>query len=838
MKKSNLGIKARIQTGVIFLFMIIFPISLISQTPTTQDCLAAIAVCDYIYVEDSTAAGYGAFFEIPYGGNGCPTGHCMDGEKNSRWYIWTVIESGTLRFQITPQVQTDDYDWAVFNLTTYDCEHIYSHPGWMMVSCNAAGGPGYQGTTGISTLHGGTLACNNGGSTNKWSSDLPVVEGETYALCISDWTQTPGGYTLDFTSSTAVIFDDQKPYIELIYEDDIIECGTNEVSFRFNENVKCSSIGYQDFILYGPGGPYTSDSLFGNNCEQGGTGEKEFTLYFSPPIYQAGEYRLKIKSLSFISDACNNFATPDTYPFDVDLDSPDADAGEDTDVPYAGTTNLDGDASGGSGSYGYHWEPAGMLIDADIPTPTTISMTATTEFILTVTDESSSCRGEDTVLVTVIGGPLDVNIGASTTEICEGEIVNLFAYPNGGSGSYTYTWTSNPSGFNSNLKDPSDFPVQTTTYYLEVNDGITITNNEILITVNPKPSGYAGPDQTINVGTSTTLDGSGSGGTGDFTYYWEPASYLVQNDIPNPQTVVLTDPTVFILIIEDEKGCTAEPDDVLVNTEGTNLAALPWADPPEICVGEQVTISSNATGGGGEYTYKWTSDPPGLNSDDAGFVVSPGVTTRYDLILKDQYGNEVAGHVVVTVNPLPSIDLMPDEGYPIGQDTISVCVRDSVLLDAGQDNDPPGTIYFWDNNYEGRYYKATTNGNWLDWQTHTVQVKNGTTFCENTATITILFDFNQCAIGVPETIMRLEEAVELHPNPNNGTFNIFVKEDIADLEIKIFDISGRLVFEYHWIGNHPKGESASVDTDGLEKGLYIVHLGSGSRNVVKRMIIQ
>jgi len=499
---------------------------------------------------------------------------------------------------------------------------------------------------------------------------------------------------------------------------------------------------------------------------------------------------------------------------------------------------LDGNADGGSGSYGYHWEPAGLLIDPDIPTPTTISMTATTEFILTVTDESSSCIGEDTVLVTVIGGPLDVNIGASTTEICQGEIVDLFAYPNGGTGSYTYSWTSDPPGFTSNLKEPSDFPVLTTTYYLEVSDGITITNDEIMVTVNPKPSGDAGPDQTINVGTSTTLSGSGSGGSGNYAYQWEPTSFLVQNDIPNPQTLVLVDPVVFTLIIEDEKGCISEPDNVLVNTEGTNLAALPWAEPPEICVGEQVTVSSNATGGGGEYSYTWSSDPPGFNSDDASFVVTPGITTRYDLILKDQYGNEVSGHVVVTVNPLPYIDLMPDDAYPIGSDTISVCVRDSVILDAGQDNDPPGTIYFWDNNYEGRYYKATTNGNWLEWQTHTVEVRNGTTSCENTAAITILFDFNQCAIGIPETVVRLEEAVELHPNPNNGTFNISIKEDIADLEIKIFDVSGRLVFEYDWTGHHPKGESVSIDTDGLEKGLYIVHLGSGSRNVIKRMIIQ
>jgi len=87
----------------------------VAQTPTTQDCLGAIAVCDFIYIEEQTASGNGNYNEIPTTQT-CPL-HCMDGEKNSRWYIFTVLESGALRFEITPQVSTDDYDWSVFNLT-------------------------------------------------------------------------------------------------------------------------------------------------------------------------------------------------------------------------------------------------------------------------------------------------------------------------------------------------------------------------------------------------------------------------------------------------------------------------------------------------------------------------------------------------------------------------------------------------------------------------------------------------------------------------------------------------------------------------------------------------
>lgn len=820
---------------IALLLVMITNLVLAQDPPTTQDCLGAIPVCDYIYEEENTATGYGNYFEIPNGGNNCPDGHCMDGEKNSRWYVFTVVVSGDLRFQITPQSQSDDYDWAVFNISQYKCQDIYAHPEWLIASCNAAG---YLGSTGISTSNGGTQDCNIGGNTNKWNADLPVYEGETYVLVVSDWTQTPGGYTLNFSTSTAIIFDDQQPFIDEIDGDLITDCGTNELTFRFNENVKCSSVGKNDFKLTGPGGPYTLDSIYGENCSLGGANEKEYTLYFTPAIYRGGNYTLEIMNLSFISDACNNYASPDTYDFEITLNAPLADAGQDVDIAYAGSTTLDGTATGGSGNYSYHWEPADLLDFPNSPNPTTVSLTSSTLFTLTVNDESSACVGEDDMWVNIVGGPLGVVLDASSTLLCQDEIVNLFAYPDGGSGNYSFSWTSVPSGFTSDIQNPSDFPSVTTTYKLEITDGITTINDEIIIEVNAKPSAGAGADQTINEGTSTTLEGTAIGGSGVYFYHWEPASFLVQNDIPSPQTTVLNDPVVFTLVVTDENGCESEPDNVLVNTEGPALQALPLADPPNVCVGSNVLVKANATGGGGDYTYSWTSSPTGFTSDKPEFIVNPEQTTRYDLLLTDQFGNEFTGHIVVNVNELPVIDLIPENMVPSGIDTVIVCVRDSVRLDAGFEDDPAGTIYFWNENYSGRYYKAMSNGNWLDWQTHTVAVENGTTKCKNSGKITLVFDFKQCAIGVPETAVEIDEAIELHPNPANGQFTLSLNQKLSDLRITIFDLSGRKVYEQFWDGKHEKGQSTTVDANVLENGLYIVWLNSNGKSSVKRIIVQ
>jgi hypothetical protein len=301
---------------------------------------------------------------------------------------------------------------------------------------------------------------------------------------------------------------------------------------------------------------------------------------------------------------------------------------------------------------------------------------------------------------------------------------------------------------------------------------------------------------------------------------------------------VLYDAVVFTLLVEDEQGCVSDPDNVLINTEGPALAATPFTETPEICRGETVAVSANATGGGGEYTYQWTSDPPGFTSDQAGFTDSPNQDIRYDLVLTDQFDNQVSAHINITVNQLPQIDLIP-QGTPVyGEDSIIVCVRDSVWLDAGQDEDPQGTVYFWNSNYEGRYYRATTNGNWIDIQTHAVEVEHGVTGCRNEEQITILFDYNQCEIFIPETTYSPGLDIDLYPNPNSGLFTLTLNEDLRDVRVLIFDIGGRMVYQKDWQGQLPTGEQKRFNTEQLEEGVYFVQITSGNKTANKRMVIQ
>jgi hypothetical protein len=487
----------------------------------------------------------------------------------------------------------------------------------------------------------------------------------------------------------------------------------------------------------------------------------------------------------------------------------------------------------------YSWTPAELLNNPNIPNPTTVSLTSSAFFYLQVTDLGTSCYGRDTVRVNVMGGPLGIQVSAYPTEICIGEQVDLLVMADGGSGSFSIEWTSNPEGFESGLNNPVVYPQETTTYMVKVTDIVTneFRTDEVLVTVKPMPLANAGPDQVINEGTTTQLNGSATGGSGLYIYSWEPAGLVSNPNIPNPVTAILTEPTIFTLMVMDQNGCAGQPDFVLINPAGDGLSVFAFANPGAICLGGTATISAQATGGGGTYTYSWTSVPPGFTSDQSVIQVSPVGTTRYNVLVNDGF-TSVTDFTTVTVNPLPLINLIPDNAVIYGQDTIVVCVRDSVVIDAGNDGDPQGTQYYWSNGLLGRTITTTTNGNWIDIQTFGVNVTTGGTGCQSQGQITIIFDFNQCNIDIPERRPDLQQLISVFPNPSNGEFTLQTFEDLKWLNIRIVDQKGRVIFADESRKPLYVGNPRTINIGHAGTGVFTLLLQSDSAIDTRKLVTQ
>ncbi|MEI6457120.1 MAG: T9SS type A sorting domain-containing protein, partial [bacterium] len=90
----------------------------------------------------------------------------------------------------------------------------------------------------------------------------------------------------------------------------------------------------------------------------------------------------------------------------------------------------------------------------------------------------------------------NVILSADPDSLCLKDLgsTQLNSEPSGGSGSYTYSWTSNPTGFISSEKSPVTSPEVTTYYLCTVDDGTQTKTDSVLVTVIAPPNVFAGND--------------------------------------------------------------------------------------------------------------------------------------------------------------------------------------------------------------------------------------------------------------------------------------------------------------------------------------------------------
>ncbi len=588
--------------------------------------------------------------------------------------------------------------------------------------------------------------------------------------------------------------------------------------------------------------PYTSGTISGNAsiCEGEGadlnfnlTGESPWNITYtangtnaqtiiansSPHVITVYPTTNTVYQISHLEDINCEGETFDSVTVNVDPVA-QVNAGQDETIPYGTYTTLNGQASGGSGSYSIHWEPAQKLVDPAVLSPQTVNLTESTLFTLTVTDNQGNCPNNDEVLVTIEGGALGCNPVADPLAICFGETSQLQALPTGGSGDYTYEWSSNPSGFNSEIPNPEVAPTETTTYMVNIHDGFNTETGSVTVIVHELPVADAGPNQTIPHGTNTNLSGTASGGSGAYAYHWEPAGKLVDPDVADPETNNLVATTLFTLTITDmQTSCICgDPAQMTVTVSGDALSVSPAASPEEMCLGESTQLFALGGGGSGSYGYSWSS-ASGFYSSEENPMVSPLETTLYTITIDDGF-NQATGTVAVTVYDVPVVYL--------GSDT-SVCVYDTIILDAGN----PGASHLWSNGSTEQTIKAGSTGIGFDIKTYSVIVTNDNG-CETEETITVFFDFSQC-LGI--TAHEYFGTIYIYPNPNDGNFSLRVENYSGDLDIMVTDLTGKVLYREQSTGIRGSFKK-ELHLNELPTGVYLIRLMSDSHIYHEKIIIR
>jgi hypothetical protein len=262
-----------------------------------QDCFGAIPICQTTY---STTASYTGSGNIPNEINNAYS--CLSsGEKNDVWYLFRTHSAGTISFSITPVNVADDYDWAVFNITQKSCSNIYNDSS-MEVSCNYDANIGCNGVTG---------ANGNFGPCGQTESVISVLANESYLINISNYSSSQSGYTIDFSASTALIFDVTPPHAS----NDTIACTQTSLKVKFNEPVLCSTLtsSGSDMILADDNGNLQIPvSITFVGCDSAHPYITEAELFFAQPFAGSNNFYLLAANGSdgnTISDLCGNFVS-------------------------------------------------------------------------------------------------------------------------------------------------------------------------------------------------------------------------------------------------------------------------------------------------------------------------------------------------------------------------------------------------------------------------------------------------------------------------------------------------------------------------------------------------
>ena len=203
---------------------------------------------------------------------------------------------------------------------------------------------------------------------------------------------------------------------------------------------------------------------------------------------------------------------------------------------------------------------------------------------------------EISIPITMTVSEVAVTLIADNEVICMGETVNITSTMVGGSGTFTYTWTSDPPGFTSSEPNITVIPEVTTTYICEVFDGTITVSNQVMITVNPLPSVSLGDDSSICAGNSVILDA----GAGLAAYLWSTGA--------TTQTITVDVTGEYSVTVTNEFGCTANDSYVLT------VLAIPVK--PAITTGPasvdnlEASISTYTCGVVADAaSYQWTITP-------------------------------------------------------------------------------------------------------------------------------------------------------------------------------------------------------------------------------------
>ncbi|PKP22362.1 MAG: hypothetical protein CVU05_04230 [Bacteroidetes bacterium HGW-Bacteroidetes-21] len=298
-------------------------------------------------------------------------------------------------------------------------------------------------------------------------------------------------------------------------------------------------------------------------------------------------------------------------------------------------------------------------------------------YTVTVTNVDG-CTAHDDVIVTFNPLPA-INLGADIS-VCSGTPVTL----NAGTAS-SYLWSTGATTSTINVTTSANYSVTITS-------AAGCTNSDgVVVDIHGLPAANLGADITVCSGTGVNLD-AGAGNT----YSWSTGA--------TTQSISPTTSGTYAVTVTNSYSCTAS-DAVTVTINPIPTVNL--GSDLTRCVGQSVTLNA-----GTATTYAWST---GVSTQ----TISPTTSGTYTVTVSNSFGCTSSDAVLVTINPLPTVNLGSD---------LTRCEGQTATLNAGT-----ASSYIWSTGATTQTIGVTTTG------TYTVTVQNSYG-CSNSDNVNVTFN--------------------------------------------------------------------------------------------------
>jgi len=188
-------------------------------------------------------------------------------------------------------------------------------------------------------------------------------------------------------------------------------------------------------------------------------------------------------------------------------------------------------------------------------------------------------------------------------------------------------------------------------------------------------------DDTICYGDSITLTGGGSGGAGNYIYFWNNNIGLTDPAIVSP-----LQETSYEVTAIDQNGCLGTTEEVIIYVQSMFQQDLGVFANSPICPGTSTYVYASLNGTNtGPVTFSWS---PNLGTTAGAYQLFPTTPTTYVATVTNACGVVITDSVSVEFKPLPTVNYFED--LSVGCQPLEVSFTDSSLSNTVGD-----TIRYW-----------------------------------------------------------------------------------------------------------------------------------------------